>query len=494
MKNCIRIILGIFTFAFGSCVKDLGNYEYKVVNEAIVSGIDSIYEIRANDILKINPQVSFSNDPNPDFSNYEYAWYNIGHTGFNTSKPKLISDSLNLDKSIIADFNLGVYNYSFRVTDKRTGVWYEKLFKILISNDIYEGWFVLSEVENQSSRLDMLSFKAKSQSFELMRDILKLKNSPLVLDGIPSFLSVVNYNQLAITTSKVSRIVSANNFTTFPLPNFNNFDSNNYEAIGLNSKFYGANGQKYLTSNGRVFSYQVGTSKYVQKNFMENATDKEFKASPYLSTFNFTDALIFNEDISEFVRSNGVSASKFSLKISNAQLHSLTKDKDLIFARFVLLNGGETLAIMKDKQGDKISLVRIDKEIKNPQSVDMLNSLISQAEFVEFSDDFSYIFYSVGGKLYQYNFSSKLNTLMVDYGNRKISMLKMPKLDFTGVTRSERLENYMKRLFVGSYDAGDLNTSGVLDEYSVPPRGEKLIKVNSFEGLGKIRDMAYRNR
>ncbi len=86
---------------------------------------------------------------------------------------------------------------------------------------------------------------------------------------------------------------------------------------------------------------------------------------------------------------------------------------------------------------------------------------------------------------------------MADYGSRKISLLKFQYVNVGLVqygTFKQRYQDITKRLAVGSYDESNLNTSGTLDLYSIPPINGQIVKEESFSGMGKIVSITYRSR
>ena len=55
------IVSAIVPAVISGCFRDLGNYDYIEVNEAVISdkGFESPYDVRTNvDILKIEPEIS----------------------------------------------------------------------------------------------------------------------------------------------------------------------------------------------------------------------------------------------------------------------------------------------------------------------------------------------------------------------------------------------------------------------------------------------------
>lgn len=487
------VFYALLPIFLNSCVKDLGSYTYSDVNEAVIEGIDSLYVIEMDKIVKINPRVNFTNDPSPDLTNYKFEWFRLRLKTMSTRVPEKISDSINFDNTIITPFGLGKYEYCFRVTDLRTGVYKQKNFDIVVSNDIYEGWYILSQVDDDMSRLDMLSYKFMEKNFVMMEDVLKMKNSTAKLDGLPSFLSFNHSSSISVATSKVARRIDFEDLTHFILPEFNNFPSKKNEAIGVNAKLYGKAGQLYLTNNNKVYTLYTLSQVYKQMNFDKD--NVEFKANPYISFFNPTDAFVFNEDRSEFMISRGAGSTSFSEKIEIQTLHNYTHNRELLFLKYVAFNSGETFAILRDKLNSKIYLLRFNSGLQRINIEEIQQTQINSAEHYEVNDEYGYIFYSVGGKLYEYDVNNKVNKMMADYGENKISMLKFQKIDPFKINDSERLLNISQRLCIGVYNPKiDMAKSGIFDIYAVPARGEQIVKEQSYSGFGKIRDVTYIER
>ena len=62
-----RLFYIVFLFCAVSCFKDLGNYDYVDVNEAVIAdgGFEKAYDVRRKmDVLKISPQITFTMDEN----------------------------------------------------------------------------------------------------------------------------------------------------------------------------------------------------------------------------------------------------------------------------------------------------------------------------------------------------------------------------------------------------------------------------------------------
>ncbi len=129
-------------YLFATCRKIDDAYANRDINEAVVSGIDSVYAVDPEETLIIQPSVSFTMDSQPDSSNYRYEWYFIRMVGFVLNKEfTVISTSRTLNYKL-PDL-MGAYDLLFRVTDLRTNLFTEKPFRVYASNFICEDWMLL---------------------------------------------------------------------------------------------------------------------------------------------------------------------------------------------------------------------------------------------------------------------------------------------------------------------------------------------------------------
>jgi hypothetical protein len=503
LKKIKRLIVTLLVIAgiVQACKKDSGNYTYTDVNQAIVTSLDTFYTVNQGEVLNISPKIAYSKDQVGDTLNYKYAWLEINREGYNSGIPTVMDSTINFNVKMKG--NLGVYNYAFRVTDKKTGVWKESYFKIFVTNKTFEGWYLLSETAGSQSRLDMLSYKLVSKKYEFISDVLAASKSRLKLKGAPSFISFFNTNSvpvtnntndaLAVGTSEMAAFIGVDTLQYLPNYDFRVFvEDNTNAAIGLASKLEGANLKLFLWANGNVYTQTYNPIFPV--NQMSAGDVTPFKAAPFISNnqSNYdTQAILFNETLSEFVWYPGNGA-RSCLKIENETLFKNKIDKNLLFMKYVSYNGGETFAILKDKTGGKVYLARFTVGKQN-YFAEITGTPIAQAENFEVSGDFGYVFYNVGGKLYEYDFNLNVNKEMADYGSRKISLLKFQFVKIGG-TINQRYLDITKRLCVCSYDEANLDNSGAMDLYSIPPINGQLVKEESFSGMGKIVSVTYRYR
>lgn len=112
---------------------------------------------------------------------------------------------------------------------------------------------------------------------------------------------------------------------------------------------------------------------------------------------------------------------------------------------------------------------------------------IENAEFYAVRPDLGYIFYTAGGKVYQYGKSLKTTKLMLDLGTKRISYFGF--YDFKNTSKYTG----SNKLMVGSYDPSlPTETSGSLAIYTIPPVNGYLVLDKSFNGFGRIKNSSWR--
>lgn len=363
----IGLLLLMIAGIVQSCKKDPGNYVYTDPNVAVVSSLDTFYTVNQGQVLQISPKIAYTKDQVGDTANYTYAWLEINREGYNSGIPTVMAKGPVFIVKMKG--NLGVYNYSFRITDRKTGLWKESLFKIFITNETFEGWYLLSEISGSQSRLDMLSYKAPTNTYKMIPDVLAAVGSSLKLDGAPNFVSFFNTNgvpvtnftndALAVGTTKMATFLGVDTLEHLPMYNFSVFmEDRTNAAVGSGSRLEGGSLKSYLWANDRVFT-QLYEGLF-DINRMSSGDVTPFKAAPFISwdpSSYGTTSILFNATGSEFVWYPG-GGSRSCIAIENETLFKNKIDKNLLFMKYSSYNGGETFAILKDKTGNKVYLAR----------------------------------------------------------------------------------------------------------------------------------------
>lgn len=151
MKHLRYYIIYLLTAAgiFTACDDDLGNYNYKTLDELQISGIDSTLTALSLDNLTLKPVITGTNFNSSDYS---YKWIAISNNDEKTVTE--LGDSLNLNYKVTLPS--GNYYLYFKATNKKTGIFQQQSYKLTVSNTTSKGWLLLCS-DNGRTRLDMIS-------------------------------------------------------------------------------------------------------------------------------------------------------------------------------------------------------------------------------------------------------------------------------------------------------------------------------------------------
>lgn len=497
-------VIGLLLLAF-SCKKDLGNYEYIKLNEPTAFlGLNDTTALFGKRFT-MKPEVLFSKDSlKTDSSRYSYEWSYAGPNGLGGSALYRISNARHLD--ITMTLAAATYSFYYSVTDNDSGVKYRKGFKLTVRNEINEGWLLLSEV-NGTARLDMLS-RSPTGTFEVVNDLLGSTVSGLTLEGKPKFLYTYNTGAntgVGINLSYglyVGTTVSTNRLDpeTFKWqPGYNV----RYEILDdLPANFTvdqvrqsGSSPRSYLVGNNNAYIYErVSNIKYSAPINIITGQLSTFRIAPFIANnyLNSSAAAIFYDiDNKRFVKHTGTNSSCSTIPDpTSGKLFSFTTGNDLLYMTWVAFNGGEVFSILKDAVNSKRYLARFNP-ISNVQSyyAEITATDFANAELYAVSPTLGYIFYSIGGKVYEYDMSSKATKLMLDKGTEKVTLIKFNEfLNPTKYTDGAKL-------VVCSYDpAKPEGINGKMEMYTVPTIQGDLVLTNSYSGFGRVQSINYRER
>lgn len=498
-----RMLIVMMTIALlGSCKKDLGNYSYKELNQ-VSNFADFPNEISAvfGKTLTFKPDLKFTQDAGSDESKYSYEWSYIGPNGLGGSRVFTLANTRNLDLKV--NLVAGSYPAYYGVTDKATGVKYTKSFTLKVTNEINEGWILMNDV-NGKARVDMLSLNA-SGNFDLIIDLLATTGSELKLEGKPVMTYTYNTG-LLIGPDKISYglYFGTDKFTTKVEPN--TFKWTN--TMGLTYEMFGAVPTGFyadlIKQAGGNASYMIGAENAYYYERVQNifysapinyiATEqKEFKVAPFIasSISSLSLATFYDKTNQRFIKYANGSATSTTIPDPPAasKKFSFSTGMDLAYMQWVPFNGGEVFAILKGS-GTTRYLARYNPANNAQSYYDVVSGTdFGIAEFYAVSPNLGYIFYAVGGKVYEYDMALKASKLMLDLGTKKVSYLAFH--EFRNATKYPTNNNLM----VGSYDpALPAGTEGSLNTYVVPPVNGDLVLDKSFSGFGRIKSLTYRER
>lgn len=144
-----------------SCAEDKGNYDYRSLDDLGIS-FDDEYSVIARERFTITPVITANAF---DADAYTYEWKAYDNTG--AEDPVVLGTELNLD--LVLNIQQGTYILVLNITDKATGIYYQKTASLKVSTPTTLGWLVLCSDEGRV-RLDMVSHIKSTDN--VYRDLL----------------------------------------------------------------------------------------------------------------------------------------------------------------------------------------------------------------------------------------------------------------------------------------------------------------------------------
>ncbi|WP_161964215.1 PKD-like family lipoprotein [Chitinophaga flava] len=464
--------------AMAGCYKDEGNYDYQEINSVEISGIDSSYAVMQGDPLVIKPVLSFTKDQSGDTSKYSYEWLAIAKYGAGPYGERFqLANTRNLDIHIYLEPSKDYYVY-YRVIDKATGVTFKYRFMLTVSIMTSKGMLILSEV-NGKARLDMLSEYPKK--YTMYTDVLTMLGSQVPRDGAPIEMGVVSTGYYLTTTAGTHKI-NTSNFGWQPANSIAYEFQTNMPDNMVAERLISYSGGALCLSDGNLYVYyQVSSIRYnVPVNYI-GSEGKYFKVSKHISVgSSIMPTILYDETNHRFIRYQAPNAESNYMPDGGTLFNYQDPTKDLLYMTWNNYNNGMTFALLKDRATQQVMLARMN----------VTNTLLLQNSYgqvvapdIEKATQFAvdpvngYLFYSVGGRLYEYDQSLKTTKVMLDRPGEVISLLRS--------TSDGLVVCYYKQ-------AGPAETGGTWEKYTVPPINGDLQLKESYGGFGRI--VSYANK
>jgi len=491
----------LIVFALSACKKDIGNYNYHDINEWTISEIAQSYSAFQGSVLHITPTITYTKDHSNDTSKYTYTWTSVDNKAIPVSR-KIIARTKNLNWTVSNPASDAAYTLLYEVTEKSTGLTFRSSANLMVTSIISDGWLILNDI-NGNARLDFLNHV--KDDFVYFNNILA-SNSTLTLTGKPKLLyfcqrrdpfTLITAKSIFIGTDQSSFIINTqdNSFGNFwnMTKSMSNYIPAPYFAEKIRSQ--GDNLTYMLDSKGQLLFENpiVGYSFGNAVNLTSDGTP--FRISPYFAEAYgsiATYALMYDIDKKCFMEHKFYNTTSSVPSTTSTLFNPGNMNMDLMYMDYTAAFSGQTFALLKDN-ANKVHLARIvcDYSTFSPRAFDevMAPEMLNATQFAIDPSE-GYIMYSVGSKVYRYNPSDQSNTMIIDMGSRKISLIKYQRFVYAPKTAS--YTEYAKKLIVCSYDDAAPATSGTMDLYTIPGLNGAPSLYHSFTGLGKIVEVTYK--
>jgi hypothetical protein len=475
------LVTGTLLLLCFSCRKYQVVNDTKKVNEVTI-GLPANYTAYLGDTLHLVPVLSFTQDNSNDTGRYTYQWYTVSPNLSGYYKV-IIDSTKNLTYKV--SLSPGSYLLYCNVTDTVTGLFFRTSVNLKVTTPYYEGWLVLSDA-GSAPRLDMVSYNANGVG-TLYFDVLGKLSSDLKLTGEAKNV-LYSGNIYITTTGNGTNSVDPDNFSWKPTNNirYSMLDPT-IPADFYADRFVIGGYQQALYSNGNVYTL-YGPSFGLPVNRMQGET-ANFSAEPFIAIGSYV--YLYDQAKHRFA-ANFISANNTSCNplpaygSSGATLFDYNNTgMDLVYMDESPYNGQEVFAILKDTVTGKFHLTLFnDYGQTQDYYAEMTGTDLASATHFALNNNYGYVFYSAGSKLYEFDLGLKTSKLMADYGS----------LQITDVIRNP-VASQTNDLLVTLLDpSGTAGSNGILKIYSVPPVGGSLVLHETYTGFGDIKGVTYRQR
>lgn len=510
----VHIFMGAyFAFFFWSCSRDLGNYDYQEINEVTITGVASTYSVmRGIDTLHIAPTIVHTLADSNDNSRFDYLWV--------LKAGNRIIDTIGYDANLHypVDVDPLPHVLQFRVKDKTTDmVWWVNT-TLTVGTPFSRGLLLIGEDGAGYAEAEMLS---------MVRDTLLFKNI-LSESGLPrlqnptSFVHTggnENHAKLWVFTHSGSYYLdrvtlkgtTANSFGSI-LFTSDPIDPGAQHPVIMAPQIRTAAGaishsdnRAMITSEGDIFATMLWLNGDYYPNPVNRTADNQgklLKAAPYLlfSSGNMNGFTWYDTENNRFLY-----YTRFGIGISSIippdgpddafPWNQTGTGRQLVYAENTRNTdggsvNGNSFAIMKDASNTSFVYKFYSFGTTNPIKLDAYTILpmatdFDKADFYAFSSNRTVIFYSVGSRLYAYDYNPG-NERIYQFpaiGNDEISMLKF----------DTQIDHQTNSLYIATYHP---ESGGTLRRFTVGPNPNivELIPAPNSEwgGLIKVKDINWR--
>lgn len=396
-----------------SCYEDKGNYDYNWLNAVkLRAGIRDTITVQQGKLLKITPEpvVTVNGDTidiNPD--DYTFTWEAV----VEYDKRELLSTERDFNEVILLPIGKH-YQVNYTVTEKASGVSWMDRFYLYVVQQYTDGLIFMTEDDNKQVELEIYANDTEGNKVH-ETGILARSGFPYRGGGAQFISSTrVRERRLFLSTGEGTGWLS--------LPDFSWEDTQMARMLMIMQEpvsYTFCNIDQFIstiafgfTKDGEVHPYNVNDVIYTD---VAHANLKKFKASPWLGGHT-NNAIFYDTDRGRFML---YAAGLYGWQFPGSQCADVSEEaafdgSTLLFMSRV--NNNETVAIIKDKNGDyRRCILTIGGGYYNPEVLAesyLLTSSMSMLETAETKAiDWVYknVYFTSGGKLYCYRMGSGID-------------------------------------------------------------------------------------
>lgn len=439
--NIKYILLATFgLYCLSSCIEDKGSYGNIPVNEVTVSGLEKTYSVMSGITeLNIEPTVK-GTILGEDDSQYEYTWYACKSSLTETNhEHTILGNEKNLNT--IVDMAPGTYQLYLLVNDTSTGQeWIISDMTLNVQTSLTTGFYLFGDKEDGTVGMDFLSMPATEGDTTVIKDIftneMKLRGAQDLIYTGHSSSPIAIINLWAITESgsyKIENSVQTQNVFDvdqsydegFMLPSSmiehpaKIVDQFPHQLSG--GKAYSTSNRGYVTEDGifigSIISAEVFGNPVNRYSAASTTLYKPYKNLLYNGYASYVGGVMaYDLDNEQFATIYGSFLSaKYSKVPTDKAGDAFPWKQDKRTIVYGTNAAYYSYAIMKDTENDTnyyLYVMYVTSYI-SPTKVGFASFTTSDAPEIDQASQFaiSYeypiILYSVGNKLYKFNYETK---------------------------------------------------------------------------------------
>lgn len=502
----------MFITSLSSCYRDKGNYDYHEINEIAISGLKTSYSGRTGiDVLRIEPTVKMT-DADAEANRFNYFWIVL--------KGTTVIDTIGRDA--ILDYPVALppdsYTLFLRVLDKKTSVVWKANTALTVATPYSKGIMLSGVDANGNAEAEMLSMVTDTI---LMPGLLSQSGLP-VLKGPVSMIHTggsATYMKLWMLTKSGSYYIDRQTMKGTAANSFgkqvyltDNLNKDNLIPIGIAPQIRDRAGnvgstavRAMMCSDGNIFASYLSLN---GGDFYSNPInrDKEnlgtlLKAAPYmLYPIGAMNSMVwYDTDNQRFMNYSSfiLNTSSVTMTDNSADLFPWNQGatgRKLVYAENTRNTddgsvNGNSFAIMKNNSNNhfiyKFYANGTTPAKRNFYTISAIATDFDKADFYAFSSRRSVVFYSVGNKLYAYDYNIGKEKLyqFPEIGSDEITMLKF----------DTQIDHTVNSLYIATYNA---ETKGTLRRFIVGSNPDVVdltpVADANWNKLIKIKDMNWR--
>ncbi len=526
MNRLYYILPFSVALSLAACVDDKGSNERMPINEVEIEGMEeNYYKIAHSETLTIPVEVKGSISGKDD-SQYNFEWFYC-NGALSEDSHKHVTISKDKDLVYPLDMNPGTYKLYLRVTDKGTGMAYEKSTTLTLLSPFVRGFYLFGDKEDGTCGLDFVSM-VEGRDTSVVVDIFDNKQGLKDAENL-IFSGAHPYDEATMCLWMVTKEGSYALEHSSTLDKFSILKDKTPEsmifptveverpikimevcphALGLGNTQVARSARCIVTTGETYFSSLMSGEAYGNPISCYSAGSSDLvKLSPYVfyagNSFSATTLAFYDLTNHCFVKTNAAYYSASNIvKISDSSSSPFSLDqttynpvRDLVYGENGRGNSGRSYALMKDADGSyfiymflisgygtasitKSTAKQVDKAV----AIDF-----DQASHYAFYSEQPIVFYSVGADLWAYN-----------YNTNKAKKVKTFEGEITYLAMDANSDDNYGDFIVATYSASEKGTVRkfeVMDDPNDIMVSEKEYKTESYPWKTnlKVVKVEYRN-